>query len=523
MSLRKIDRVRKRDGRVVPYDESKIAEAIALAARSAGQGQPAIGRDLAGVVTMYLERYFERDVPTSEEIRRMVEKILVETRHEDVARAFMRRRPKTAPEPPPAELFPTSSLLVDAASRAEVSAWGRERISASLVREAGLETVEAEEIATAVERRIFQLGLPRVSTRLIRELVNHELIDRGLGSKLRKQLVVGLPKYDLGLLFGNEEGAAPADPDALCRTIGESTMRQYALQEILSREVADAHLEGRIHIHGLEAPLKLWWIAPSLAYVRRRGLRAPGFRALEEPATTARAFSSQLALVAEHARRFFSGGVEFLRWNAAYEGLEGEASGEVGQILPALGRSIVGVELREDGFAEKMLEEWQCVPGRPEWPDREVVVGGSDALLREACRVAVEKGGLLFLFDRSPSRLSRFGAARDPEEWFAIAQAVTLNLPQAFYRGESGSEFSITCRASRRREGFRSPDAESPGQSPSPAPAGARRPHPASGWGRKGPRPSPTRRATPCRDASAGILPGWAPAPFGSPRAFASH
>lgn len=436
MPLRKIEKVRKRDGRVVAYDESKIAEAIARAARAAGQDQGAVGRDLAGIVTMYLERYFDRDVPSSDEIREMVEKILIETRHEDVAREFMRPRAKAAAPCAPADLFPTNTVLVDGASRDEVSAWGRGRISASLVKEAGLEPAAADEIAGAVERRIFQLGLPRVSTTLIRELVNHELIERGLSSKLRKQLVVGLPKYDLGLLFADGEEVAHVDPEELCRTIGETTMRQYALQEILSRDVADAHLEGRIHIHGLETPLKLWWLAPSMRYVRRRGIRAPGIRALEEPAASPRALTGQAAAVAEHARRFFSGGVEFHRLNAAYEGLAADPEAEL--LLPALGRAILGIELNEDGIAEPVLDAWRTAPGRPEWPDRQVTPGTSERLLREACRIAVERGGMLFLLDR---RLSRFGAERDPEEWFAIAQSVTINLPQAYYRGETGSEF----------------------------------------------------------------------------------
>ena len=88
MPLRKIDRVRKRDGRTVPYDEAKIAEAIARAARAIGQEQASVGRDLAGIVTMYLERYYEREVPASDEIRQMVEKTLIETGNEAIARSF---------------------------------------------------------------------------------------------------------------------------------------------------------------------------------------------------------------------------------------------------------------------------------------------------------------------------------------------------------------------------------------------------------------------------------------------------
>ena len=47
MPIRKIDSVRKRDGSVAPYDEQKIAEAIAKAARASGLDNGTIGRDLA--------------------------------------------------------------------------------------------------------------------------------------------------------------------------------------------------------------------------------------------------------------------------------------------------------------------------------------------------------------------------------------------------------------------------------------------------------------------------------------------
>jgi len=66
MPIRKVESVKKRDGSVAPYDEQKIAEAIAKAARASGLDNGTIGRDLASVVTMYLERYHERETPSSQ-------------------------------------------------------------------------------------------------------------------------------------------------------------------------------------------------------------------------------------------------------------------------------------------------------------------------------------------------------------------------------------------------------------------------------------------------------------------------
>ena len=149
MPIKKIDSVRKRDGTVAPYDEQKIAEAIAKAARASGLDNGTIGRDLASVVTMYLERYHERETPSSQEIQQLVEKILFDTGNAPIARAYIvyrekRGQPAEAPAAPPAEdLFPTNLLLVDGATRGEVAPWGRERIIAALTKEAGLEEPSA--------------------------------------------------------------------------------------------------------------------------------------------------------------------------------------------------------------------------------------------------------------------------------------------------------------------------------------------------------------------------------------------
>src|SRR5262245_62878062 len=179
MSTRKIEKIRKRDGRIVDYDEAKLAEAIHRAARAAGQENRYLADDLAGVVTTYLERYHDREIPSSEEIQRMVEKILFETGHSQVARAYLLYREtqgRPAPEPvsPPGELFPSEPVLVEAATRDEVSAWGRDRISPALVKEAGLDAGNAGEIATAGEQGVFPAGHRPVPSSLIPEPANQE-------------------------------------------------------------------------------------------------------------------------------------------------------------------------------------------------------------------------------------------------------------------------------------------------------------------------------------------------------------
>jgi len=465
MTARKIDKVRKRDGRIVDYDEAKLAEAIHRAARTTGHENRSLADDLAGVVTTYLERYHDREIPSSEEIQRMVEKILFETGHREVARAYLlfretQGRVATEPAAPTGELFPSEPVLVEAATRDEVSAWGRDRISAALVKEAGLDAATAGEIASAVEQRIFREGHRRVSSSLIRELVNQELYARGHASKMRRQLVVGLPKYDLDrLVRPGADAPRVADPDAICRVIGETTVKQYALQELHPRAVADAHVEGRIHIHELEYPLKAHWLTVDADEVRRDGARVGGHPLLAEPPTQARMLTAHLQARLDSATRLASGGLELVRVNRAYAPLLGSegAAEEAVHLALLLTRSAappvhVGLELgRGSGPGERFTLEliragetlsfvYHVAPEL--FSDEEGVL-----LLREACRASVERGRALFVFDRTGGaarRVSRY-AVRGPSETdaepFALAQAITINLPQAFYRAESGSDF----------------------------------------------------------------------------------
>jgi hypothetical protein len=74
------------------------------------------------------------------------------------------------------------ALLVDPSSRDEVYNWNKQHIASALEKEAQVPAELADEIASAVERRVLDSGLKRISTSLIRELVDNELFERGLGA-----------------------------------------------------------------------------------------------------------------------------------------------------------------------------------------------------------------------------------------------------------------------------------------------------------------------------------------------------
>ena len=67
--MSKISVVQKRDGRLVPFNETKIADAIYKAALSVGGEDRFLAEELAGVVTLFLQKHYDKDIPSIEDIQ----------------------------------------------------------------------------------------------------------------------------------------------------------------------------------------------------------------------------------------------------------------------------------------------------------------------------------------------------------------------------------------------------------------------------------------------------------------------
>ncbi|MDI3538526.1 MAG: hypothetical protein PWP12_705 [Bacillota bacterium] len=94
---RVLDKIRKRDGRLVPYDRSKIATAIFKAAQAVGGGDRERAEKLAEEVEeLLIARFGEREIPGVEDIQDMVEKVLIERGHARTAKAYILYRQQHA-------------------------------------------------------------------------------------------------------------------------------------------------------------------------------------------------------------------------------------------------------------------------------------------------------------------------------------------------------------------------------------------------------------------------------------------
>ncbi len=84
-----IMKIKKRDGREVPFNIEKIANAIFKAAVAVGGSDYDTSMDLALQVVEYVEENLDTDIPTVEQVQDVVEKILIENGHANTAKAYI--------------------------------------------------------------------------------------------------------------------------------------------------------------------------------------------------------------------------------------------------------------------------------------------------------------------------------------------------------------------------------------------------------------------------------------------------
>ncbi|MFT5286573.1 MAG: hypothetical protein ACI8TQ_002743 [Planctomycetota bacterium] len=327
---RRLTRVRKRDGREVPFDASKIASAVRKATAATGEVEERYAVEVAELVELALiQENRTRStsagaapansatisggatgeyVPTIEEIQDLVERVLVETGKTTVAKAYILYRDQRS-RVREAVRVENVNLSGDVHVRdaGGTSAWSKGRIVAALMTEAELSRGSAEEVASAVENKVFDSGLSRITTGLVRELVDIELVARGWTAALLRQEPVSLPRHDVrrvlaGLPFraweeeswrladGNTPHAPAPWPaqlgDRIEGPVSGEVLTRFALREILDEQTAEMHLSGELHIEDLGRPhLPLVLSINSELIARGEPSSGAAFALLEELAT----------------------------------------------------------------------------------------------------------------------------------------------------------------------------------------------------------------------------------------------
>lgn len=172
-------------------------------------------------------------------------------------------------------------------SEETISDWNREKIVEALLRETPIDESTADEISREVEAVIRRSGITFITAPLIREIVNAKLIEKGLETARKMHTRLGMPIYDVGhlILHPNKENAnVPHGPEATNLTLAERIKKEYALLAVFSQEVADAHMNGDIHIHDLGFIDRPYCSGQSVEYIKKFGLNFPHTLSMAKPA-----------------------------------------------------------------------------------------------------------------------------------------------------------------------------------------------------------------------------------------------
>lgn len=204
------------------------------------------------------------------------------------------------------------ALMVQTSSKAEINSWEKEKIVNSLMLETGASPVLAEEIADAVERKILDSQMKNVTTSVIRELIDIELLERDLPMLHKKHSHLGLPMYDVEQIIfnaNNENSNTTHNPESINLSLAETILKEFALRKVFSEEIAHAHMIGDIHLHDLGFIIRPYCGGHSLEYIKKYGLALPNITSVSKPAKHPEVLIGHMVKMASTLQSHYAGAV----------------------------------------------------------------------------------------------------------------------------------------------------------------------------------------------------------------------
>lgn len=274
----------KRDGTQVPFDESKIKNAVLKAMTATGLPSPSVADKVTKDVVKALKDNPEPDVET---IQDLVEDRLMRRGLNAAAKAYILYRDEHTrarksikvckQKESSSDVTDKSLLLVHSMSSNELAAWDRNRIVQKLRDTLGMDKVTAGAIAKTVEDKLIESELTTVSSGFIRELVNTVLMSMGYEGQLKDLTMYPVPRelLDNLMMTKSKENSniVSNNPEAVSMTIADIVLKQYALDVIFSEDVRKAHYNASIYLHDLGYPHRVYCSSHSIEYLKKYGLK----------------------------------------------------------------------------------------------------------------------------------------------------------------------------------------------------------------------------------------------------------
>ena len=234
----------------------------------------------------------------------------------------------------------TDITLFIRTSNEEIVGWDRRRIVDALILETDVDTATAEEISRDVEAQIVSSGIRILTTPLVREMVDAKLVERGLEQARRMHTRLGFPLFDVGqlMLHQNKENAnLPHGPEGTNLILAEGIKKEYALHSVFSQEVADAHIRGDIHLHGLGYADRPYSSFQSVEFIKKYGLSLPDSFSISRPARHAEVLLAHLVRWSASLQGYFAGSIGWEAVNVSFAPyLKGLSKREVEQLAQML-------------------------------------------------------------------------------------------------------------------------------------------------------------------------------------------
>ncbi|MEW6129101.1 MAG: anaerobic ribonucleoside-triphosphate reductase [Acidobacteriota bacterium] len=379
----------------------------------------------------------------------------------------------------------------------EVAIFDSQRIADALVREAGIDPDLANHISLEVKQFIHKLGFRSLSSSLIRGLVDAKLLELGLEDAHRSHTRLGVPLYDVDRIIhstARENATQPYGPEGTSLILAEAIKREYAILNVFSEPIANAHAVGDIHIHGIGAIDRPHSLISTVDYLKQFGIALPRGFASSRPARRAEVLVAHLIKFSASLQGFLAGPVIWDSLNFAIAPFLSDLSeAQIKQLAqnlvfefsaPAVARGgqVIAADLHLDWDAPAYLKQRKAIgaggqelqktygefndeahrfatalleaflegdgSGRAFLTPRLILhinqhfnaIPGYRAVLDIASRIAVERGGLVIAFDREDETAfyRRYGI--NDEKGLERAanhalravqfQTVSLNLPR---------------------------------------------------------------------------------------------
>jgi anaerobic ribonucleoside-triphosphate reductase len=240
------------------------------------------------------------------------------------------------------DITDASMLIVESITTRESSSWDASKIVSHLRSTGKISDDVSVSVAKTVEKHIINSGLKSVSTKLIREMVNNELAERGMKEELKDLSSYSIPKdFINNLMFSKSvenSNIGNNNPEAVNLGIAEMVLKQWALDTIYSKEVKQAHENGEIYVHDLGYPHRVYCSSHSLEYIKKYGLVGLlNLNTESKPAKSASVLTGHLNTYLASMQSNYAGALGIAYINIMYapllEGLDAKQLKQVAQEL----------------------------------------------------------------------------------------------------------------------------------------------------------------------------------------------